>query len=59
MKNKIFTVTYEVLGGKRTDWVDVEAKNIKEAIDVFEAIEWDVQGIKYHLTQYSIITIKA
>ena len=50
MKN-LFTIKYTVVGGKRTDFVDIFSKSITEAISRFEELEFDVSGIKVKYNQ--------
>lgn len=56
--NKYFTVTYQVVGGKRTDFVMIWAKSVREAINEFENTEIETAGFKVKYTEYAIVKIE-
>ncbi len=53
---KYFTITYEVVGSRKTDTVMMWATNAKEAIEMFIDNDFG-NGLKY--TEYAIIKIES
>ena len=53
-----YEITYEVIGGKRTDKVVMYAKSIREAIGMFEMQLFNVGGFSTNYNEHSIINIE-
>jgi hypothetical protein len=56
--NKLFTITYECLGGRNTDYINVYANSFTNAIKEFCNHEFEIAGVKVMFTEYAIIDIK-
>ncbi len=51
---KSYHITYLVTGGKRTDWVELEATDIMKAMEEFERIaaeNWKTFESRYAITE--------
>ena len=56
---KLYTITYTLQGKKNeTDFMDVFANTITEAVKEFESVEFGPEGYKWSYTEYAITKIE-
>jgi hypothetical protein len=56
--NKYFTITYEVVGGKRNDEIMIWANSMTNAIEKFVNTKFTLNGISYNYSEHAIVSIK-
>ena len=56
--NKQFIITYEVVGGKRTDNVTIWSDTIMHAVEIFTKTDMSVRGLEIKYTEYAIKNIE-
>lgn len=57
MSNKMYTITYEVIGGQRTDWTSIFAGSIAEAVKIFTETVQELRGLTFNYSEHAIISI--